>query len=78
MRASGREIKIKTEARIFNNLLRRIPKKHSNVTIIEIWTALDRHRPKDIFETDNFHLDANKEGTTEVANIIVKHTKTVH
>lgn len=69
----------KTEARMLNNMLTRLPKKYKNVVILETWNALCHcELNEEIYETDMFHLDTDKKGTTVVANIIAKHTKTIH
>ena len=67
----------KNEARIFNSLIKRIPKTNNQVTILECWDTLSHYRPADIFEEDKFHLDTSKEGTTEMAKLIIDHNRKV-
>ena len=66
----------KNEAKCLNIMLKRLPTKHNNITVIETWNTLNQMEPHEIFEADGFHLDREKEGTTIVAQEILNHTKT--
>ena len=69
----------KIEAECLNVLLKKIPRKYPNVTILESWKELDSYDPLEIFEEkDLFHLDKDKEGTTIMAQKIMDLTKKVH
>ena len=68
----------KNEAKCLNRLLKRIPQRYPNISILESWEELSEPDPETIFEDDNFHLDAEKDGTTIMAQKIFKHIQKIH
>ena len=71
-------VTLKNEARIFNTMLKQLSREHKNITVLECWDTLSHYLPEEIFEEDDeIHLDTNKPGTTEMAKLIVNHTKTI-
>ena len=68
----------KIEADCLNDLLKRLPQKYPNVTILKSYEELDEYEPHLIFETDLFHLDKDKIGTTIMAQKIMDLTKIAH
>ena len=72
------DISNKTEAKCLNVLLKRIPERHPNVTLLKSWDELDEYEPSEIFEDDLFHLHKDKDGTTIMAQKIMDLTKQAH
>ena len=68
----------KIEAEGLNRLLKRLPQKYPNITILEAWEELDAYEPTEIYEDDLFHLHKEKDGTTIMAQKILNLTKEAH